>query len=44
MTAVRAAGMSAILVTTAPFFETTGVSGVKIASTPKASMNQRSLS
>ena len=36
--------MSAMLVTTAPFFDTTGLSGVKIESTPNASMNQRSLS
>ena len=44
ITAVSAAGMSAMLVTTAPFVDTTGFSGVKIASTPNASMNQRSLS
>ena len=44
ITAVSAAGMWAMLVTTAPSFEATGRSGVKIASTPNASMNQRSLS
>jgi hypothetical protein len=44
MTAVSAAGMWAMLVTTAPLAEAAGLSGVKIRSTPKLSMNQRSLS
>ncbi len=44
ITAVSAAGMWAMLVTTAPFFDTTGFSGVQTASTPNACMNQRSLS
>ena len=42
ITAVSAAGMWAMLVTTAPFAENTGFSGVKSASTPNFSMNQRS--
>ena len=44
ITAVSATGMSAMLVTTAPLAETTGFAGVKRPSTPKASMNQSSLS
>ena len=35
--------MWAMLVTSAPLAENTGFSGVKIASTPNLSMNQRSL-
>jgi hypothetical protein len=44
ITAVSASGMWAMLVTTAPLVETIGCSGVNIPSTPKASMNHRSLS
>src|SRR5208282_2169219 len=44
ITALSAIGIWAILVTTAPLAETTGVSGVNSPSTPNASMNQRSLS
>ena len=43
ITAVSAAGMWAMLVTTAPLAENTGFSGVKMPSTPNFSMNQRSL-
>jgi len=43
ITAVSAAGMWAMLVTTAPFAENTGLSGVYRPSTPNLSMNQRSL-
>jgi hypothetical protein len=40
ITAVSAAGMCAILVTTAPRSENTGHSGVNRVSTPKASINE----
>ena len=43
MTAVSAAGMWAMFVTTAPWAENTGRSGVKMPSIPNLSMNQRSL-
>jgi hypothetical protein len=43
ITAVRAAGMWAMFVTTAPRREHTGCSGVKVSSTPNFSINQRSL-
>ena len=42
ITAVSAAGMSAMLTTTAPLAEHTGRSGVYSASTPNFCMNQRS--
>ncbi len=43
ITAVIAAGMSAMLVTTAPRVEQIGFPAVKMPSTPNLSMNQRSL-
>lgn len=43
MTLVKANGMWAMLMTTAPLAEQTGLSGVNIRSTPKVSRNQFSL-
>ena len=43
ITAVSAAGMWAMLVTTAPRAEKTGLSGVKMPSTPNFAMNHCSL-